>query len=99
MHTRYANGKMNSKFQHVLEIWFGMVASQIVIIVTIVVNQTALKAVVSVLKEVNSKTESVKRSNALLTNTANALMAKNSFAHQVKSSQAGLTGPPQPVIL
>ena len=88
---------MNSKYQHVRVIWFGMVASQIVIIVTIAVNQAVLQAVVSALKVVNSKMEGVKRSNALLISTANALMAKNSFAHQVKSSQAGLTGPPQPV--
>ena len=88
---------MNSKYQHALVIWFGMAASQTVIIATIVVSQAALKAVVSALKEVNSKKESAKRFNALLMNTANALMEKNSIAHQVKSSQAGLTGPSQPV--
>ena len=88
---------MNSKYQHVLVIWFGMVASQTVIIATIVVSQAALKAVVSAPKEVNSKMENVKRFNVLLTSTVNALMEKNSIARQVKSSQAGLTGLSQPV--
>ena len=64
-----------------------MVANQIVIIVTIVVNQAASPVVVSVLMEVNLSMESAKRFNAKPTTIANVLMEKNSFAQQVKSSQ------------
>ena len=64
-----------------------MVASQIVTIVTIIVNQAASPVVVSAPREVNLSTESVKRFNAVPTTIVNVLMEKNSFAHRVKSSQ------------
>ena len=64
-----------------------MVASQIVIIVTIVANQAASPVVVSAPREVTLSTESAKRFNAIPTIIVNALMAKNSFVQRVKSSQ------------
>ena len=64
-----------------------MVASQIVTIVTIIVNQAASPVVVSVPREVPLSTESAKKFNAIPTIIVNALMEKSSFAQRVKSSQ------------
>ena len=64
-----------------------MVASQIVTIVTIIVNQAASPVVVSAPREVNLSTESAKRFNAIPTIIVNAQMEKNSFVQQVKPSQ------------
>ena len=64
-----------------------MVASQIVTIVTIVVNQAASPVVVSVPREVNLSMESAKRFSVKPTTIVNVLTEKNSFAQQVKSSQ------------